>query len=407
MDDHRDSRLLTRVVVQNYKSIRSCDVTLGPLTFLVGPNGSGKSNFLDALRFVADALSGSLEQAARRRGGIGEILLRHSDLDHGIGFRLEFRLSQSVAGHYAFELSSLGENASVTSEECFITDTGRPGSDEFYTIIDGRLADSSLAIAPLMDSDRLYLTRVSGVPAFRPVFDALSRMSFYELSPAELRQLQTPGAPDHLARDGTNLPSVLRKLESDNPEVMERVRTYLSQVVPAIVDVRYARLGPFESVEFVQEGVPGERSTFFATNMSDGTLRSLAILVALFQNGNGHGPLLVGLEEPETALHPAAAEVLLDSLREASESRQILVTSHSPDLLDRGGVNDAEILAVVSEQGQTRIGAIEEASRSVLRDGLFGAGELLRMDQLRPEVGKPAALPDSSVLFGASPPVSA
>lgn len=407
MNDPRDSRLLTRVVVQNYKSIRSCDVTLGPLTFLVGPNGSGKSNFLDALRFVSDALSGSLEQAARSRGGIGEMMTRHSGYEQEVGFRLEFRLSQNVVGHYAFSLDSLRENASVTCEECFISDTGRPGFYEFYKVADGQLTDSLLPIPPAAASDRLYLARVSGVPAFRPVFDALSRMAFYELSPAELRELQPPGASDVLARDGTNLPSVLRNLENTTPDVMDRVRVYLRQVVPAIAGVRAARLGPFESVEFEQESAGGDHSRFLSTSMSDGTLRSLAILVALFQNGDGHGPLVVGLEEPETALHPAAAEVLLDSLREASESRQILVTSHSPDLLDRGGVTDAEILAVVSERGETRIGAIDEASRSVLRDGLFGAGELLRMDQLRPEVRRPAAPPDSSALFGASPPVSA
>ncbi|WP_343414230.1 AAA family ATPase [Candidatus Amarolinea dominans] len=52
----RDATFLRRVVLQNYKSIAGCDVQLGPLTFLVGPNGAGKSNFLDALRFVADAL---------------------------------------------------------------------------------------------------------------------------------------------------------------------------------------------------------------------------------------------------------------------------------------------------------------------------------------------------------------
>ena len=51
-----DRRLLTRVVLRNYKSIAACDVSPAQLTFLVGPNGSGKSNFLDALRFVADAV---------------------------------------------------------------------------------------------------------------------------------------------------------------------------------------------------------------------------------------------------------------------------------------------------------------------------------------------------------------
>src|SRR6059058_3995860 len=54
---------LTRVVLENYKSIAHCDVRLGPLNYLVGPNGAGKSNFLDAIRFVADALRHSVGQA--------------------------------------------------------------------------------------------------------------------------------------------------------------------------------------------------------------------------------------------------------------------------------------------------------------------------------------------------------
>ena len=65
----KDSTFITRVFLKNYKSIAACDVWLQPLTFLVGPNGTGKSNFLDALRFVADALNSSLGHAIRDRGG--------------------------------------------------------------------------------------------------------------------------------------------------------------------------------------------------------------------------------------------------------------------------------------------------------------------------------------------------
>jgi predicted ATPase len=71
--------LIRRVVIRNYKSIAACDVELGPLTFLVGPNGSGKSNFLDALRFVSDALRDTLEHALRIRGGIREVLRQSRD----------------------------------------------------------------------------------------------------------------------------------------------------------------------------------------------------------------------------------------------------------------------------------------------------------------------------------------
>src|SRR5713101_3554241 len=72
----KDSTFLTRVVLRNYKSIAACDVQLCPLVFLVGPNGAGKSNFLDALRFVADALRTSLDHALRDRGGIKEVRRR-------------------------------------------------------------------------------------------------------------------------------------------------------------------------------------------------------------------------------------------------------------------------------------------------------------------------------------------
>jgi predicted ATPase len=63
-----NSPFLTRVVLKNYKSIEACDVDLHSLTFLVGANGAGKSNFLDALRFVADALRTSLDHALREHG---------------------------------------------------------------------------------------------------------------------------------------------------------------------------------------------------------------------------------------------------------------------------------------------------------------------------------------------------
>ena len=94
---------------------------------------------------------------------------------------------------------------------------------------------------------------------------------------------------------------------------------------------------------------------------------------------------MVGIEEPETALHPAAAGVLIDSLTEASQAAQVIVSSHSADLLDNDIIPDTSILAVLSEHAETRIGPLDEAGRSSLRNHLFTAGELLRIDQLRPD----------------------
>jgi hypothetical protein len=92
-----------------------------------------------------------------------------------------------------------------------------------------------------------------------------------------------------------------------------------------------------------------------------------------------------GLEEPETALHPAAAGILRDCIVEAPRTVQILVTSHSADLLDDPDLPDETIRAVEATGGRTVIAPLDEASRSVLRDRLYTAGELLRSGQLAPD----------------------
>lgn len=88
---------LTRVVLNNFKSIRACSVSLGALTFLVGPNGAGKSNFLDALRLVSESLNTSLENALRDRGGIKEVRRRSAGHPTHFGVRMEWQMPDKKA----------------------------------------------------------------------------------------------------------------------------------------------------------------------------------------------------------------------------------------------------------------------------------------------------------------------
>jgi predicted ATPase len=123
---------------------------------------------------------------------------------------------------------------------------------------------------------------------------------------------------------------------------------------------------------------------FLAQNMSDGTLRALGVLVALFQGNRDYAPTLIGIEEPETALHPAAASALREALLRASTQAQVIVTSHSPDLLDDTELDSNSLLAVVSEGGETKIAPLDGASYEAMRTRLYSAGELLRLNQLAP-----------------------
>lgn len=81
------------------------------------------------------------------------------------------------------------------------------------------------------------------------------------------------------------------------------------------------------------------------------------------------------------------------------------MTSHSPDLLDDRQISADALLAVVSEGGETRIAPVDEASRQVMRDQLFSAGELLRMNQLTADPQVLAAqAQDQADLFGGHQP---
>ena len=392
-------RLLTRVVLRNYKSIAACDVSPAQLSFLVGPNGAGKSNFLDALRFVADAVRFSLDHALRDRGGINEVRRRSGGHPNHFGIRLDLDLAESAV-RYAFTVGARPRGGyEVKREQCVVRGK-RSSRRDWYEVESGEVVRSTLRPPPPAAADRLYLVNVSGVDVFRPVYDALVGMGFYNLNPDAIRDLQAPDPGDLLKRDGGNAASVLARLGARS-RIKKTVEQYLGQIVTGVVGVDKRSVGPRETIEFRQE-VSGAKDPwrFFASNMSDGTLRAFGVLVALFQDaGAGAVPRLVGIEEPEVALHPAAFGALIDSLRDGADRAQVLVTSHSPDLLDDKEISDDSIFAVVAKRGETRIGPVDEAARSTLRDQLYTAGELLRMNQLEPDPGIFDLKPEQLDLF--------
>ncbi|MEK6807115.1 MAG: AAA family ATPase [Pseudomonadota bacterium] len=381
------STFVTRVTLRNYRSIGTCQVTLGPLTYLVGPNGAGKSNFVDALHMVSDALTSSLDQALSLRGGLGEVRRRSSGHPTHFAIRLDFVLKGTV-GHYAFNVGALKNRGfEVQTEECRLGPTGK---GPYFRVERGEVKRSSETSLPALTKDRLALVALSGLSAFRPVFDALTAMGFYNLNPKLMRELQKPQEGRLLKAVGENIASVIGHLERVNPQALRTVEEYLRTVVPTVHAVKRQQVGPMETLEFRQD-VPGAHDPwrFAAQNMSDGTLRALGVLTALFQSNPDFAPTLIGIEEPETALHPGASAALREALERASKHTQVIITSHSPDLLDDRSVRDDQILAVLSDSGETKLAPIDQASRDAIRNNLFSAGELLKLGQIQPD---PAAL---------------
>lgn len=376
---------LTRVVLRNYKSINSCKVDLQPLSIFVGPNGSGKSNFLDALRLVADALRFSLGHALQERGGFGEVRRRTSTTARAFGISLDFCLPGFIA-RFICVVGRRDQTGYAVEREQFALVSGQ--NKTHYSVREGAVVDSSLENPPDCSAGEFYLARLGGIEPFRQAFRFLSNMTFYNPAVERIRELQASDEGRLLKRDGSNLASVLKRLKSEAPEHKQLVDDYLRVLVPQISKVEPKTLGPKLTVEFSQTlPEPNRSRRFLAENMSDGTLRGLGVLIALFQGRNAamDGASLVGIEEPETSLHGGALGGLTDALLDASDHIQTLVTTHSVELLDSDDIETRHILAVESLAGETQIGPLDEACQSAVGEGRFTVGELLGMGQARPE----------------------
>lgn len=384
---------LERVRVVNYRSIAQVDVDLARLTVLIGPNAAGKSNFLDAIRFLSEALATTPYQAADSRGGLGEILRRIPEPQDTLSVEADVVVpwgpapDQWARGTYGFELGRSSRRGQrpleVVREHCSLTWRDKV---EAFVVERGQVRHPGMpADGRTLEPDRLYLPTAAALPNLAPLFGQLRSMEFYALEVPALRrpEPETDGAV--LGPGGQHLPDVLGQLAAEDPRAKQRLDEYLAAIVPGILgmDRAYAG-GGYVAVEARQEVSDGEAS-FGGEALSEGTLRAAGVLAALFQPWVRTGLVsLVGIEEPELALHPAAAGVLFDALIEASERVQVIATSQSADLLDRDEVDPTAVRAVVSTAGLTTIGRLDDASLRVLGDGRFTLGELMRANQVAP-----------------------
>jgi predicted ATPase len=342
-------------------------VSLSNPCFLVGRNGAGKTNFVDGLRFVHDSLNTNLETSVASHGTMGSILTVGST---SVSFSVGLELAEIGQITYKFSLDSEDRRAYSVAGETLEYNGG--------TIDLRQLADGSAVSERVLS---LGVVAGSDSEAARATYDALRAIRFYDFQIATIRSLHAPEQGDLLRSDGGNLPSVLKELQVSDPQRFSRLTEHMRVILPELVNLSQSEVGPNEGIQFWST-----TGTFWATHMSTGTLYALAVLTALFQppDSSGRQPSLVVLEEPERALHPAAVGVLFDAIIEASQDRQVLVTTQSPDLLDRKDVEADSIRVVFATKEGTSIGSASEAMREAISTHLFTAGELLRLDQLGP-----------------------
>lgn len=394
---------ISRVRLRNYKSIAACDVRLEPLTMLVGPNGTGKSNFLQALALLGRALSTTPYEAVTEFGGFGDIVRRAPEPSESFSIDVESTVpwgsspEQRASASYGFEIGAASRRGlrpfEVLRESCEVRFNGRLWR---FTAIRGAV-DEEGRVRPASDMqpDRLYLPVAASQTTYGGLFQGLASMQFYNFALDALREPSRPSEGAVLDSHGEHLSDALSALATVRPDLKRRIDTYLHAIAPNIEGIAPYSVGGYVTLAF--RGATGnEELEFGPAAVSDGTVRAAAVLTALFQLGAADGRIpLVGIEEPEIALHPAAAGVLFDALTEASEHVQVVVTTQDPDLLDRDDLDASAVRAVNMEDGVTLIGDVDQASRQIVKDKLYTLGELMRTNQLAPEPAPHAPLAEA------------
>jgi predicted ATPase len=382
---------IDQLILQRYRSFPSDAVTFDNPTFLVGRNGSGKSNFVDAFSFLSEAMSSPLKAVFDRRGGISAVRNRTSGQSHPPNLGLGVRLGRLDAyggktGYFAFQVKAKPNHGfEVVHEQCEVKE---PNGDRYYYDRAQKFKTNVEGLKPSLDPSSLCLPVVGGDKRFSPLVQTLAGMRVYSIQPSSLRDMQDPDSGVSLKKDGSNAASVLQELSRTNSDTVNMVYELLDKIVPCTKRVQSIKHGNKLSLEFTQQWASKKdgkdkqnRLRFEAFNMSDGTLRALGLLMAVFQKPK---PSVLVIEEPEATMHPGALGAVLDMLRVAAKQMQVIVTTHSPELLEAKWILDNHLRIVTWEDGASHVRSLSEGSKQAIQEHLTSAGELLRSNALVP-----------------------
>lgn len=405
--------MITKLSISNYRSIgEGFELELGRLTALVGANGSGKSNIADALRFIAECMLTQVSTVLAVRGGIGEVLNTGADPARGLQLRVEVR-NDLGEGYWSMTLvpESAASGFHVEREEgawrpmpeewqrenrkridslqgdltldVFERIRARSGGDQFRFVRAREGWEGPPGYVPMaLSSNSLALPSYGNHGVLNHLANELRQMAVYAPFPNTLRPPQRPNPTEPMQWGGENWTSTLAAL--DRKTWGAELVTALNRLVGDIDDYEVKDLGGYLLARFRHPriGPGGQPRWLAAAQESDGTLRVAAILTALFQQP---APALLGFEEPELAIHPGAIPVLYDFLNEATVRSQILLTTHSPDLLDLLDIDDVRVVG--RHGGATTVARVEERQRGVVKNHLLSTSDLVHAEGLLPEGG--------------------
>jgi len=368
----------TRLELRNWRNFTAVDVPLGDRVFIVGPNACGKSNLLDAFRFLRDiaepqgGLRRAVEHSSRR--GVAELGSLYARRNADILIRVGVDLGAAGEWEYALRFGATSGVPQVREEVVRQGDRvvlERPSPEDRDD--PSRLTQS-------------HLEQVSTNRGFRELAAFLAGVRYLHIVPQLVRDSARPVGPPRDPYGSDFLDRLAQTPEATRRSHLRRIGEALKIAVPKLAGLDLYRddsgtphlIGAHEHWRARAKWQTEEQ-------FSDGTLRLLGLLWALL---DGDHPLL--LEEPELSLHPAVVRHIVPMMgrvtrRARGQRRQVIVSTHSIELLDDEGIGGEETLMLVPGKGGTEARAARDVAevRALLENGMT-VGRVV-LDHVAPE----------------------
>lgn len=365
----RKNLRLTHVSFTNWRNFTKLDTEIQQTMFLVGPNASGKSNFLDSFRFLSEMVSvgGGFEAAIARRGGVSMIRSLAARKNPVVSISISLGTSESPR-EWEYELEFRQDNQR------------RPKIEHERVRYRSELKLNRPDKDDELDPERLRQTGLEQVnvnKGFRVVANVLATVRYMHIVPQLVREPDRSVGRSNDPFGGDFLELIARTPKRNRESRLRRIISALRVAVPQLQELE---------LQSDTAGVPHLRGKYKhwrpqgawqnEEHFSDGTLRLMGLLWAVTESS---GPLL--LEEPELSLHPEVVRHIPQMFRRVQRraGRQIIVSSHSPDLLNDPGIGNDEVILLTTGNEGTSAQLLSRNPKAVsMRSAGIELAEILR-----------------------------
>ena len=369
--------MLTRIEIDGFKAFRQFSLDVPPFLVLIGRNAAGKSNLFDAIQFLRLIADRPLLEAAQEtRGDFTELFHRHVDGTRmtRMRFAVEVLVNPTVTDAFGVtqEIEHTQLRYEVVIERRRVRRYERPyvvleqiesirksagAGNLLLTYMDadapeGYLITEGVSSAfPANDVTATFLSSITGVGQHLSSYalrQELRSWGLLQLDPVALRAPSGYADPDVLAPNGAYLANTLRRIidetaSDDRPEgVLADLVADVTAVIPEVVGIQLDEDEARQQRQLVV--ITRDEAPFPARVASDGTLRAIALLTALY---DPQAAGMVCFEEPENGIYPQRLARFVTHLRDLIgrkiEARrddaqaplaQLLLSSHSPTILE-------------------------------------------------------------------------